>query len=213
MLMLAPTKIHIPRDKYRIIEKQHNSVVGHFGYIPTMRTLRNGKYQWRGKGDHVQTFLKTCAICQKMSQVKPIIYATPFTAASYRPMDTLNIDSIGPVSTDRFGSCHIIVKICCFTRFIELYAAADTSAMSAARALLNHHGRYGVPNKVRSDKGSQFVNELIKNFYTLVGTEADLTTAYSKEENGIVERANKKVMRHLRVIILDRRIVNHWSSD
>jgi hypothetical protein len=36
---------------------------------------------------------------------------------------------------------------------------------------------------------------------------------YSKEENGIVERANKEVMRHLRATIFDRRVVNNWSSD
>jgi hypothetical protein len=30
-----------------------------------------------------------------------------------------------------------------------------------------------------------------------MGVEHILTTAYSKEENGIVERANQKVMRHL----------------
>jgi hypothetical protein len=215
ILMLAPIqKVHIPRDKYRIIGKHHNSVVGHFGYIPTMRKLRTGKYQWRGIGEHVKTFLKTCAVCQKMSQVKPDIYATPFTAASYSPMGTLNIDSIGPVSTDLFGNCHIIVIICCFTRFIELYAAADTSAMSAARALLNHHGRYGVPQYVRLDRGSQYVNELITNFCDPVGSELNPTTAYSKEENSIVERANKEVMRHLRATIFDRRIVDHcWSSD
>jgi hypothetical protein len=146
-----------------------------------------------------------------MSQVKHGIYATPFTTASYSPMGTLNIDSIGPVSTDLFGDCHIIVIICCFTRFIELYAAADT--MSAARALLNHHGRYGVSQYVRSDRGSQYVNELIRNFCDLVGSEVNPTIAYSKEENSIVERANEEVMRHLRAIIFDRRIVDHWSSD
>jgi transposase InsO family protein len=178
-----------------------------------MRKLRAAKYKWTGMGNHVKIFLKTCAVCQKMSQVKPHIYAQPFTAASYRPMDTLNVDSIGPVTTGIFGNCYIIVVICCFTRFVELYAAPDTSALSAARALLNHHGRYGVLNKIRTDRGSQYVNELIQKFCTLVGTEMDPTTAYSKEENGIVKRANKEVMRHLRAIIFDRRITYTWSSD
>ena len=178
-----------------------------------MRKLRLAKHKWPNMGEHVKIFLRTCSTCQKMSQIKPVIFATPFTNAAYRPMDVLNVDSIGPVTTDLFGNCYIIVIICCFTRFVELYAAPDTTALSAARALLNHHGCYGVPNKIRTDRGSQYANELITKFCALVGSETDLTTAYWKEENGIVERANKEVMRHLRAIVFDRRVTDHWSSD
>jgi hypothetical protein len=53
ILMLAPMKVTLPRDKYRIINKYHNSVVGHFGYKPTMSKLRSGKYYWTGIRDHV----------------------------------------------------------------------------------------------------------------------------------------------------------------
>jgi hypothetical protein len=37
------------------------------------------------------------------------------------------------------------------------------------------------------------------------------TTAGSKQENAIVERANREVMRHLRNIIMDRRAMDEWS--
>jgi hypothetical protein len=40
-----------------------------------------------------------------------------------------------------------------------------------------------------------------------------LSLAYSKEQNAIVERANKEVMRHLTAIIFDRRISDVWSSE
>jgi len=44
-------------------------------------------------------------------------------------------------------------------------------------------------------------------------TEHVATVAYSKEENAIVERANKEVMRHLRAIIYDRKVQDHWGCD
>lgn len=47
----------------------------------------------------------------------------------------------------------------------------------------------------------------------LLRTEHEFTIPYSKEENSIVERANKEVMRHLRAIVYDSRIKDTWSMD
>lgn len=42
----------------------------------------------------------------------------------------------------------------------------------------------------------------------------DITTLpYSKEENAIVERANKEVMRHLRAFIFDKKILENWIDS
>ncbi len=87
----------------------------------------------------------------------------------------------------------------------------DTSALSAAEALLQHVGRFGSPATIRSDQGSQFVNALITEFNQLFVTHHETTVAYSKEENAIVERTNKEVMRHLRAIIYDKRTQEKWG--
>ena len=63
-----------------------------------------------------------------------------------------------------------------------------------------------------SDNGSQFVNAVIEEFMKLVGTQHELTLAYSKEENGLVERANKEVMRHLRALIYEAKDFGEWSK-
>jgi hypothetical protein len=47
------------------------------------------------------------------------------------------------------------------------------------------------------------VNELINELVTLLGTEANAILAHSKEENAIVERVNKEVMRHLRALVYE----------
>ena len=36
---------------------------------------------------------------------------------------------------------------------------------------------------------------------------------YSKGENGIVERANQDVLRHLTAILFDTRVSNAWSYE
>ena len=79
-----------------------------------------------------------------------------------------------------------------------------TTAEEAAECLLQHFGRYGLPFSVRSDNGPQFVNETIKSFLDRLGVDHDLTTPYSHEENGIVERSNEEILRHLSAILYDR---------
>ena len=126
-------------------------------------------------------------------------------------MEFLNVDSIGPLPPDQDGNTYIIVIIDRFSRWIELIPAKDATSFSAATALLQHTGRFGAPSHLLSDGGSQYVNELIKELITLIGVEHEVTLAYSKEENSIVERSNKGVLRHLKNIVFERHILAEWS--
>ena len=147
-----------------------------------------------------------------MSVLKTCIHTHPYTTAAYEPMQRINIGSMGPFQADENDNTYIIVIIDCFTRCVELYPVKDTTALSAAAALLDHAGRNGVPNQILSDNGSQYVNNIIAEYTKLIGTEHITTTAYSHEENAIVERANKEVLRHLRAMIFDENIVHRWST-
>jgi hypothetical protein len=54
------------------------------------------------------------------------------------------------------------------------------------------------------DNGPEMVNNLVTEVLQLLGTTGATILAYSKEENAIVERANKEVMRHLRALIFEK---------
>ncbi len=205
--------VKIPDEYYRKIKLVHNKNVGHMGVEHTIDKLAASGQTWRYMRTHVQNFIRKCEFCQANSEKKVTVKVKPFTRASYHPMEVLNIDTIGPLPKDDSGNEYILVIIDCFSRWVELFGIPDTSAVGAAHALLQHCGRFGVPALIRSDRGSQFVNGLIEQLSGLLVTDQDLTTAYSKELNAIVERANKEVMRHLRAMVYDDRVYSKWSTN
>jgi len=215
----------IPQKAYNLISQVHNTYEGHFGVELTMKKLVEGSYdtlkgQWKRKPvawpymrQHIQSFIKhLCPCCQKMSNLKFPINTNPFTAATHSPMVRLNWDTIGPLPADINGNEYIIVVIDTFSRFVELYPTKSTSAKDASKALLQQLGRFGCPDQIVSDKGSQFVNETIDEMCKLIGIDKVVTIAYSKEENTMVERANKEVMRHLRNILFHTNIKTQWGD-
>jgi len=86
-----------------------------------------------------------------------------------------------------------LVVIDCFTRFVELYPTSALTAEETADHLLDYIGRYGTPIQILSDNGSHFVNGTVTSLLHYLGVDHQFSIAYSKEENGIVERANKEV--------------------
>ena len=202
----------IPDKYYAEIGRVHNSLVGHHGVDRTMKHLIRKDLHWPGMRKHVRWFIKECPMCQLMSQIKVPIQIVRYTLASYRVMERINVDTIGPLPPDEKGNQYILVIIDCFSRWIQLYSTKSVTAAEAAIHLLTWVSNYSAPCEIKSDGGSQFVNELIDNLLLLIGTEHQLTIAYSHEENGIVERANKSVMLHLRNIVTDRRVINQWAD-
>ena len=202
----------VPTDKWNIIAQYHNSTMGHAGQERTVQRLAKHNHHWQYLRDHVRQFVSKCPICQKLSYIKPLINVPRFTLAHYLPFECINIDTIGPLREDKHGNKHIVVIIDAFSRWVELYAVKSTEAIEGAKALLHTIGRFGIPSFLKSDRGSQFVNTVMKELTRLLLIEHELTTAYSHEENGIVERANKEVMRHLRAILLDKNQQDDWSD-
>ena len=166
---------------------------------------------------YVDKFIKQCPTCQKLDYKSFPIGVTPFTLATYRAMQKLQVDAIGPLPETEEGYKYILVVIDTFTRWTMLYPTRTTNADEAARAMLQHIGLFGAPNEIISDGGTQMRNATIHDMCEILtsvhglGTIQHINLAYSSEENGIVERANKAVMRHLRALVFEQRRGADWA--
>jgi len=204
--------ILIPDDKYKILEQYHNEIAGHIGLNKLIFKLKRDNHDWPQMRQHARQFIRQCDVCQKASDTKIKMNVPLFTTSTYDPMERLNIDTIGPLTEDEDGYKYILVVIDTFTRWIELYPLRTLEATEAAKVLIQHFGRYGLAVELLSDNGSQFVNHIVHEVLHILGTQHITTLAHSKEENAIVERSNKEVMRHLRAIIDRLKSESKWST-
>ena len=214
-MLLANTEIdpRLSMDTYQKIASVHNSDIGHFGVDKTIAKLQSVGTTWSTMRHDVNTFIKRCPCCQKMSVLKIPIQTQPFTLASYSPMDRICVDTIGPLPVEKETDAkYILVIIDAFSRFVKLHAIKDTSALAALPGLMDWVGLFGIPSEVVTDNGTQFANQLVDEFLELLETKNAKIQAYSKEENGIVERANREVNRHLRTIVYNRKVKPKWAT-
>jgi hypothetical protein len=172
----ALTSIEPATDEQIVsIQMCHNAIVGHNGVDRTLTRLFSLGEVWKNMKQHVRLYIRNCPCCQKLSTVDPKINATHFSTSTKAIFDTVNVDYVGPFPDKGY----ILVIIDSFSRWTEMFWCKDAGSESAANCLLAHFGRFGSPNLIRSDRGSHFANDLIKEFLDLTGTPHNLTLAYS----------------------------------
>jgi hypothetical protein len=200
------------QDPKQIISKFHDDSVGHNGIQPTVRKLGEAGYKWSTLRRDVVEFIHNCPICQKLRVTeKSDAPVEQHVIEAYEPFQEISLDSIVNLPPDENDNTCILVIIDNFTKFVELFAVHDVSAITAAHCLLSVVGRYGPIEIIRSDRGGQFVSDVFQNLTSLMGSKQLLTIGYRPQGNGIVERVNAEVIRHLSAIVHARRIKGVWS--
>jgi len=90
------------------------------------------------------------------------------------------------------------------TRFPEAEPLKDISTSTVAAALLDMFSRVGLPNRIHSDRGSQFTSEMMREVYRLLDIRQSTTSPYHAMENGIVENFNKTIKNLLKKVSTEK---------
>ena len=90
-----------------------------------------------------------------------------------------------------------LVIIDTFSRWTELIPLKTVTAEETAVGLLNYVTAYCTPERMTSDRGTQFVNEVIGSLQTQLETRVLTTVAGNHQENGLAENRIRFVGRLL----------------
>jgi hypothetical protein len=107
---------------------------------------------------------------------------------------------------------YILVVVDNFSRYSLLKAIPNKQASTVAMALLEVIGLFGlVPKIVRCDHGTEFTAALTQAVLKVIGSDQQLTVTDHPSSNGIVERMNQEVMKHLRCLGAEKGLSSHWT--
>ncbi|KAI9565040.1 hypothetical protein GHT06_008785 [Daphnia sinensis] len=117
--------------------------------------------------------------------------------------ETLGLDFLGPINPTSFeGNNHILVITDYFTKWVEVVALPDQTAVTTCKALVDRMINYhGPPRVIISDRGTNFISELFNELCKALRIKHCTTTAYHPQTNGLTERFNKTVVEMLRKYI------------
>lgn len=190
----------------------HSPLVGHHGIQRTLTLLSaRGLTITPDVRQRVIQLIGSCAICQKVRAGNTSLQAALHTTAVQQPFHTLYCDYIGPMPESETGAKYILVFVDAFTRFCELVPTPDATATSVASALLPLVGRMGLFQELRSDRGVHFTAAIIESLTASLNIKQVFSLPYRPQAQGIVERLNGEVLRHLRAFTLPLKDNTLWS--
>ena len=157
-LLLVPKQL-----RKSVVDSMHNSVFG--GHLGTKKTLNKilQSHYWFNLRDDVTVWVKQCDVCarNKRSKVSPkAAIGDMRTGAS---MDRLGIDIMGPLPLSNTGNKYIQVITDAFTKWVEIRAIPDQTAVTCAEHLVDSMiCHFGCPLVLHSDQGRNYDGRLIK---------------------------------------------------
>ena len=124
-----------------------------------------------------------------------------------QPFASIYIDIVGGQGSLSLGPSpkSILTMIDGLTGWAEAVPIVDQSAATVARAVYNEwFARYGVPEELHSDRGTQFEAALFAELCSIFGTDKTRTTPYRPQANGKCEQFNRTLVAMQRRTVLKR---------
>ena len=189
-LIVVPTVLRKP-----VLQAGHD-LAGHFGSKKS-KTLIQAHFWWPGMGRDIVQYCKACPICLKFNHKKtrkePLCPLPVIT----RPWSRIAIDIVGKFQRTKRGNAYILTIMDFATRYMEAIPLPRIDAATTCDALLEVFARFGIPDEVLSDNGTNFVAQLSEEFLKLFKIHHIKTSPFHPQTNGMLERSHQTMKKTL----------------
>lgn len=158
-----------------------------------MKNLARAYIYWPNIDKQIENFVKTCSRCALAgkSPCKTLLHSWPIP---FKPWERIHIDYA------EFKTSNFLIIVDAYSKWPEIIRTSISTSSKTISILSSIFSRFGSPNQIVSDNGTQFTSELFQRFCNLNGIEHVRTSPYSPMSNGQAERfvdSFKRIMKKL----------------
>jgi transposase InsO family protein len=127
----------------------------------------------------------------------------------------VGLDIMGPFPHTVGGYRFLYVAIDKFTKWPEATSVVKINKQSAVKFIKSIICRFGVPNRIITDNGSQFTSGAFQGYCKDLGIQICYASPAHPESNGEVERANAEILKGLKTRTYDglKKHGNKWIDE
>ncbi|GMH25258.1 hypothetical protein Nepgr_027101 [Nepenthes gracilis] len=167
------------------------------------KIMRQG-YYWPSMKKDALEFVKKCEICQLYGNLHHQPSADLKSLQAPWPFAQWGLDILGPFSIATGQRKFIIAGIDYFTKWVEAAPLAKITEHNALEFLRQSIVcRFGVPEVVVTDNGTQFLGKRFTKYCTSLGIKLVHTSVAYPQANGQVEVTNRTLLHGLKTKLED----------
>jgi transposase InsO family protein len=177
----------------------HAGLCGHHASALTLagKAYRSSFYWPLALWDAAE-MVKRCEACQfhakQIHQPTQEIQTIPLTW----PFAVWGLDILGPFPRAQGGYRYLYVAIDKFTKWVEVEPVCTILARSTVKFIRGLVCHFGVPNRIITDKSSQFTSRLFWEYCASAGIKICFASVTYPKSNGQAEHANAEVLKGLK---------------
>ena len=188
----------------------NSPIAGHAGKHKTTELVARD-YWWPGMSVFVRDYVDGCATCQlTKANNHPVHVPMAPNEVPNRPFSIITTDFITDLPIcEGYDSIHVVVDRSTKAVVVTPCTKKIDSDGTVDILIQNTWRRYGLWDKMISDRGPQFAAKVIKALYKRLGVNSQLTTTYHPQANGQTERMNQKIEQYLCMFFRQRQ--DDWA--
>ena len=196
-------QVVVPVDmRKQFLHNYHNSAfAGHRGRSATLKAL-TFDYYWPGVAKDVRQWCKCCHECQRAKAIRRANVGHHRNLEADDRFSHVSVDLCGPYPLSQKGYRYMLVAMCLYSSYLLLVPIPDKTARTVASALLDAViCKHGAPAHWLSDRGKEFLNEIMASLSKLLATRHLKTSGYNPQTNGMNERSHRVLVAQLKIFV------------